>query len=169
MELYFMDLKCYIDNLYDRYCIYYNTSRNINIFNESIEICAHFTDIQGRTLITQKDIIDSFETNEICYVKVVDSIVLSSLIDFTEFLKKAVDTFVKPKRDHMCTYITGVLVTNSPLDDTLIQYVKKFKHSKSYLFSLHGWSEIRLLVINPEIEMIITNKPGKKAIKFYRF
>jgi len=169
MELYFMDLKCYIDNLYDRYCIYYNTSRKINILNESIDICAHFTDIQGRTLITQKDVIDSFETNEICYVKVVDNVELSSLIDYTEFLKKAVDTFVKPKRDHMCTYITGVLVTNSPLDDELIQYVKKFKYSKSYFFSLHGWSEIRLLLINPDIEKIITNKPGKKVIKFYKF
>jgi hypothetical protein len=164
-----MDSKSYIANLYNRYCIYYNTSRNAKILNESIDIYAHFNDVYGRTLITQKDIIDSFETNEICCVKKFDNINIPSLEAFTGFLKQAMDTFVKPKKDHMCTYITGVLVTESPLDDNSIRYVKKFRHSKSYLFSLHGWSEIRLLLVNPSNKIIIANKPGKKVIKFYNF
>lgn len=164
-----MDLISYIDNLYDRFSIYYNTNRNVNILNESIDILAQFKDVQGRTLLTQKDIIDSFETNEICYVKKIDTLDISSLTAFTEFLKKAIDTFVQPKRGHMCTYITGVLVTECPIDEDIKQFVQKFKYNKSYFFSLHGWSEIRLLVINPDIEKIITNKPGKKVIKFYKF
>ncbi|SHI73391.1 hypothetical protein [Lutispora thermophila] len=164
-----MDSLSYIGNLYDRFSIYYNTSRNVNILNESIDILAQYKDIQGRTLLTQKDIIDSFETNEICYIKKIDNMDISSLTAFTEFLKKAIDTFVQPKRDHMCTYITGVLVTECPLNEDITRFVQKFKYSKSYLFSLHGWSEIRLLVINPDIEKIIANRPGKKVIKFYKF
>lgn len=169
MELYYMDSKSYINYLYDRYCIYYNTNRNVNILNESIDIYAHFNEVYGRTLITQKDVIDMFETNELCYVKRIENVDMSSITAFTEFLKKAVDEFVQPKKDHMCTYITGVLVTECPIDENITQYVKKFKHSKSYFFSLHGWSEIRLLVVDPNNKNIITNRSAKKVIKFYNF
>ena len=64
-----MYVKAYIDDLYNRYSLYYDTNKNTNIFNENIDIFAQFKDIQGRTFLTSKDIIDTFETNEICFVK----------------------------------------------------------------------------------------------------
>lgn len=164
-----MDIISYFGNLFERYNIYYNTSKDVIILNEFIDIMAEFKDVHGRTFLSSKDIIDSYEINEICYVKRAEKIDILSFSNFTDFLKKAVDVYVQPKRDHMCTYITGVLVTEDSIEDELICAIKKFKYSKSYFFSLHGWCEIRLLIINPVKEQIITNKPGKKVIKFYSF
>ncbi len=164
-----MDMISYIGNLCERYSIYYNISRDVIVLNESIDIMAKFKDVHGRTFLGAKDVIDSYEINEICYVKHIENIDAISLSDFTGFLKKAVENYVEPKRDHMCTYITGIAVTQSDIKDENIRAIERFKYSKSYLFSLHGWSEIILLVINPGKEQIITNKPGKKVIKFYSF
>ena len=64
-----MDTYTYIGTLYNRYCIYYNTSKDVIVLGKTVDILAQYKDIQGRTLLTSKDIIDSFETNEICFVK----------------------------------------------------------------------------------------------------
>ena len=164
-----MDAKAYIDDLHDRYSLFYDTNRNADILNKTVDIFAQYKDIQGRTFLTSKDIIDSFETNEICFVKHFEKIDINSLIDFTEFLKKAAEKYVEPKRGHMCTHITGVIITQDDIDDELKRVIKKFKYSKSYFFTLHGWCEIRFLFINPAKEKIIANKPGKNVIKFYKF
>lgn len=159
----------YIGDLYDRYSIYYNTSKDVIVLDEPIDIAAYFKNLQVRTFLTQNDIIDSYESNEICYVKQIEKLDSSSLTGFTDFLKKAVDNYVQPDRNHMCTHITGVIVSETDIEAELIKMIEKFKYSKSYFFSLHGWSEIRLLYINPGKKEIITNKPGKKVIKFYKF
>ena len=164
-----MDAKAYIDDLHDRYSLFYDTNRNANILNKTVDIFARYKDIQGRTLLTSKDIIDSFEINEICFVKHFEKIDINSLIDFTDFLKKAAEKYAEPKRGHMCTYITGVIITQCDIDVELKSIIKKFKYSKSYFFTLHGWCEIRFLFINPAKENIIANKPGKKVMKFYKF
>ncbi len=163
-----MDINTYIDNLNNRYKIYYNVSNDVNILNETINIFAKFKDIKGRTFLTANDVIDTFEVNEICFVKHFERIDVASLIGFTEFLKKAAAKYVEPKKGHMCTHITGVIITLDDINDNLKSIINKFKYSKSYFFSLHGWCEIRLLVINPAKEEIVTNKPGKKVIKFYK-
>lgn len=164
-----MDINTYIGILYNRYCIYYNTSKDVIILDKTVDIFARYKDIQGRTFLTSKDIIDIFETNEICFVKHFEKIDTLSLLNFTEFLKKAAAKYVEPKRGHMCTYITGVIVTQDNIDDELKSIIKKFKYSKSYFFTLHGWCEIRLLVINPTKDEVISNKPGIKVMKFYTF
>lgn len=164
-----MDAKAYIDDLHDRYSLFYDTKKDVNILNETINIFAQFNDIQGRTFLTSKDIIDTFEINEICFVKHFDSFDATYLSQFIEFLKKAVLKYVEPKQGHMCSYITGVIITEDHLDDKLKRLIRKFKYSKSYFFTLQGWSEVRLLLINPAKEEIIANKPGRKVIKFYKF
>lgn len=164
-----MDTISYVKNLCERYDIYYNIIKDVIVLNESIDIVAKFKDVHVRTFLGPKDVIDSYEINEICYVKHIENLDIISLSDFTDFLKKAAENYVEPKKDHMCTYITGVAVTQSSINDELIRAIERFKYSKSYFFSLYGWSEIRLLVINPDKEQIITNKPGKKVIKFYSF
>lgn len=163
-----MDAKAYIDDLHDRYSLFYDTKKDVNILNETINIFAQFNDIQGRTFLTSKDIIDTFETNEICFVKYFEKIDSISLIDFTEFLKKAVIEYVEPREGHMCTHITGVIITEDDVDDELKKIIRKFRYSKSYFFTLRGWCEIRFLFINPVKKEIIANKPGKKVMKFYK-
>ena len=163
-----MYVKAYIDDLYNRYSLYYDTNKNTNIFNENIDIFAQFKDIQGRTFLTSKDIIDTFETNKICFVRHFDKIDAASLIGFTEFLKKAVIEYVEPREGHMCTHITGVIITENDVDDELKKIIRKFRYSKSYFFTLRGWGEIRFLFINPVKKEIIANKPGKKVMKFYK-
>ena len=164
-----MDAKAYIDDLHDRYSLFYDTNRNADILNKTVDIFARYKDIQGRTFLTSKDIIDSFETNEICFVKHFEKIDINSLLDFTEFLKRAAEKYVEPKRGHMCTHITGIIITQDDIDDELKRVIKKFKYSKSYFFTLHGWCETRLLLINPTKDKIIANKPGMKVIEFYKF
>ncbi|WP_049945120.1 hypothetical protein [Butyrivibrio sp. AC2005] len=66
-----------------------------------------------------------------------------------------------PEKDHMCSYITFVVMTSNDLDVNTIKAVQKFHYDKGYLFNFRGHSEARLAVISIESGKVVTNHSGK--------
>lgn len=162
-----MDLISYIDSLEGRFNKYFQITRNINILDMRLELHAKYTNIFGRTLITEKDVIDSYESNEQCFIKECKNINLEEVIHYGEFLKRVCIEVIKPHRKHKNTYVTGVLVTDSHVNESVKKYVKEFKFSKAYKLYFYGWSDVRLLIVNISDGSIITNKEGNSVIKVY--
>lgn len=163
-----MNAYDYLDLLEIKFQKYFDVSRNMYILDNKIDMFAVCNIVNSRTFITKNDIVDSYENNEYCFIKVFDSIDSMDIIYYCDFLKEALMTFVKPKANHMNSFITGVIICDD-LKEEVIDLVKKFKYSKSYKFYLYGWSEIRLILIDVKSQRVITNKPGKKVIKVYQF
>lgn len=162
-----MDYNLYLENLENKFYKYFTIEKNIFIKGIEINIFAKYFEKTGRTLITQKDVIDAFENYEYCFIKTYESISLKEIIEFEEFLKNAVESYVKPHYEHMCTYVTGVIVSKNILTEECIKEVKKFKYSKSFKFMLHGWCDVRLIAADLFSDAVITNKAGKSVKKVY--
>lgn len=162
-----MNTKDYLILLEKMYSSYFKIEKNVEILDMPIDIYARYSDVGGRTFMTQKDIIDKFEVNEFCFVKSFNEIDEISLNNFINFLKLTTEKLVNHNRDHKCTTITGIMVTEKSAGKDINKFITKYKYTKPYLFYLHGWSDIRLIMINLQDNNIITNKEGVKVKKVY--
>ncbi|SKA79344.1 hypothetical protein SAMN05443428_10339 [Caloramator quimbayensis] len=162
-----MDCNLYLENLEKKFNQYFTIEKNIFIKGIEINIFAKYFEKTGRTLITQRDVIDAFENYEYCFIKTYENISLREIIEFEEFLKHAAQIYVKPHSEHMCTHVTGIMVSKGIINDECIKEINKFKYSKSFKFMLHGWCDVRLIVADLFSDAVITNKAGKSVKKVY--
>jgi len=159
------DYLLLLEKMYDKH---FFIEKNVKVLDIPIDIYARYSDVGGRTFVTQKDIIDKFEVNEFCFVKSFTELNENNINDFINFLKMTTEKIVNPSRDHKSTTITGVIVSESSVNDSIIKTISKFKYTKPYLFYFHGWSDIRLIFIDLQNNNIITNKEGVKVKKVYQ-
>lgn len=157
----------YMENLFIKYKKNFNVSKNIDLCNKKVDLYAEHKGIGGRTFVTQKDIIDKFEFNEYCIVNLYNSISTNDVVEYTEYLKVLVNVLVKPHRDHKSSTITGVIVCDTPIDKNTENFINKFKYTKPYKLYFHGWSDIRLLLVDLRNNVVVPNKEGKKVKKVY--
>lgn len=154
-----------IEKMYEKH---FTLEKKAKVLDFPIDIYARYSDIGGRTFLTKKDIIDKFEVNEHCFVKSFQEFNESDLDNFINFLKMATEKIVNHSRDHKCSTITGVIISQNQVKENILKTITKFKFTKPYLFYLHGWSDIRLIFIDLQNENIITNREGKKVKKVYQ-
>jgi len=157
----------YIEKIREKFEKYFHIETDVAILGERIDMHASFINISGRTFLTQKDVIDKYETYELCYIKGYEDLTEEDVLKFREFLKKAVTEFVKPGADHMSTYITGVMVADR-IGSDVKRIIEEFKHSKAYMFYLRGWCDVRLVCVDLSAGNIMTNKAGNRVKKVYQ-
>jgi len=159
------DYLLFLENAYSKH---FTVEKDTQVMDLPIDIYARFSHVGGRTFVTQKDIIDKFETNEFCFVKSFSELNIDNINIFLTFLKMTAEKIVNPGRDHKCSYITGVIVSNGTVDTDIIKIISKFKYTKPYLFYFHGWSDIRLIIVDLKNNSVYTNSEGKKVKKVYQ-
>lgn len=163
-----MNYEAYIEMLKLKFEKHFHIETDIVVFENKIDMFAKFSDISGRTFITQNDIIDKCENHEYCYIKRYDNVTEEEVSAYGQFLKRIVDECIKPGKDHMSTYVTGVIIGNS-INDNAKRALKKYRYSKAFFLYLKGWCDIRLIYVGLDNSEIITNKDGKKVKKVYQF
>ncbi|MGH4140212.1 hypothetical protein [Clostridium sp.] len=157
----------YMENLFAKYNKNFDISKNIELCDKKISLFAEYRGVGGRTFMTQTDIIDRFEFNEYCVVKDYKNVNMEDVVEYTEYLKTVINTLVKPHREHKSSTITGVIVCSTPIDKSTENFIEKFKFNKPYKFYFHGWSEIRLLLVDLSNNLVISNKQGRRVKKVY--
>lgn len=163
-----MKYEGYIELLKSRFERHFSINTDVEVFNNKIDMLAKFSNISGRTFITKNDIIDRYENYEYCYIKKYDNITEEEAATYGQFLKKIVDECIKPGKDHMSTYVTGVIIGDN-INDNAKKMVEKYCYSRAYSFYLKGWCDVRLICVGLENNEIITNKVGRKVVKAYQF
>ena len=73
-----------------------------------------------------------------------------------------------PPENHMYTYLTLVVITDGGISPETIDFAKKYKFEKMYMFNIRGYVETRLVVISADEKQITTNGAGKPLVKAYR-
>jgi hypothetical protein len=157
----------YVGNLQKKFERHFNIEKNISILGETIDVHAKFSNVIGRTFITKKDVIDRCENYEYCYIKKLDTVTEEELAVYVRFLKKVVDECINPGKDHMSTYVTGVIIGNH-INDSVKKIIEQYSYSRAYSFYLRGWCDIRLICIGLNDNEVITNKAGKRVQKVYQ-
>lgn len=74
---------------------------------------------------------------------------------------------VKPYSGHRNTDVALIIVADK-IEENVFKQIKKIKHSKSYYFSLWGWSNYRLMAYEVSTGRSATNRLGTDLKKLVR-
>jgi len=72
-----------------------------------------------------------------------------------------------PEADHMYSFLTIVILTNKDISPDLEKQIKNFKFKKNYLFTIRGYAQGRLVVVNPNEKVFIANRASESLKTLY--
>lgn len=147
---------------------YFNITKSYNHVGLNIDLFALSFIRNERYMLSRKATIYTFENYEYVFVKSFKDLELGQLNRFLNALKEATKIFAHPIDGRMSTVITGVLVLDNELEESLKPHIKKFKFERSFSFGFKGWTYIRLVTVDLSKGEVITNKRGKEVKKFYK-
>jgi hypothetical protein len=73
-----------------------------------------------------------------------------------------------PPKDHMYSFLTVIILTDEQLDAAIKNKVNGYKFTKNYLFTIRGYAEGRIIVINVKDEEILLSKAAKKLEELFK-
>ncbi|MDR1832820.1 MAG: hypothetical protein LBQ97_08865 [Fusobacteriaceae bacterium] len=73
-----------------------------------------------------------------------------------------------PEKDHMYSFLTVVILTNLTFGGIIREKVNKYKFTKNYMFTVRGYSEGRIIMVNVENQDILLSRAAKKMEKFFK-
>lgn len=159
-----MNMSNYTSLLSQRLKTYFEVKTN----KYNVDLFASTSLILGRTMVSQKDIIDKFESNEYILVKFFDEFSSENVNTFIDYIKTTPELLVKPNKNHKSSYINAIMVCNDITATSSINKIKKFKYEKFYRFYFQGFCEIRLFAVDIENNKVFSNKAGKSFKKVYQ-
>jgi hypothetical protein len=162
-----LETNDYLDFIQKKFDTHFIIDLDTYIIDRKIDMLAKCNLILGRTLISKNDIIDRYESNEYIVVKTYNAACKNDIVDFLEFTSKLPSTLVKPHKEHRNSYINAVMVCGTIDDLKNVEYFKNFKFTKIYKFYLHGFCEIRAVLVNLKNSSVVTNKAGNQLNKVY--
>lgn len=104
------------------------------------------------------------EANETMFLVLADQLDESFYDQCVRALWKEGISRIKPHKEHMYTYVTLVFLTDSAAGEVK-RKVRKTSGHKDFLFSLYGWSDLRIAVKDMEDGSVQTNRMGRELIK----
>lgn len=156
-----------LETLLQSYSAYFDVEKNVVMDDIHYHALAQYHSRSEKYLLTKKAKLWAAETNEYVFFKVCNRLdsetfqKLSSNI-ITESLK-----MIKPHNEHMFTYISMVVLADD-IDEAAKKEFVNFSFRKNFLFSLHGWTELRIAVFNLAEKTIETNSLGKELRKNFK-
>jgi len=163
-----LDTKTYLGRLKNKYQEYFDLKEQPAFFPFPLDLYAHFYQNNEKFFGSKRVNLWRMTTDEHCFLKIYDSLDAAQVEDMVNALKLIISYVVKPSHDHMKTILTGVIITNNTVSSETIDYIEKFRYSQSFKFYLHGWCDLRLILINLSSGQVFTNKAGKEVLNFYQ-
>ena len=171
-----MDNRSYLTSLKERYTHYYNVFEGCDKCRMwDADLVAEYIVRHERCAFTRKLLLYAQEEYEHCFVRTyAKALAASQVLDFAGLLKGSIDHVVKPHADHVRTILTGVMITDKGCEPDVLSAVTKFRFSKPFKFYLHGWCEIRLVVVDLLDGAVFhnlgkTSRFKKQVMSFYDF
>lgn len=145
---------------------YYNVIPSEEGESPLLCVCEFFQKSEGYVMFRKANIW-TIEAEEFIYMYSVPELTEDI---FKELKQRAYDDGMKRAHigsGHMCTYVTAVFLCDSCTEEARKLLQKSSVH-KTFLFSLHGWLDLRLAVYEAGDGSITTNRAGKATGDFMR-
>ncbi len=145
-----MDVEQFADMLESRLSGYFDIHRDVCWDGCVFGFKADFSARMNQTVLTKSRIVDFCETREILLFSVEENFSSEKAASGMDFCRCRLDEIVEPSRHHKSTVITRIFAVPSFLSEEekkkVLSMVRKFRYSKSHLFMLHGFSEVRAVL-----------------------
>lgn len=160
--------KAYLQELLHRYQANFDITENYELGEKTYDAYAWFYSFSEKYVLKKEAQLWAIKAFEHVLFKDTIEISKETLTD----LRNEIETCIEPnlvrknnrypEKDHMCSYITLVLMTDNDPDELTKKAIKKFSFDKGYLFNFRGHCEVRLCVVSMNTGNVFTNKMGKE-------
>lgn len=156
-----------LDRLLAYYSSYFDIYRDKDLLGSRIPALAEFHSRTEKYILVKKANIWAMESHEYLFFFLEPDLTDIRLLEISSLLIRAEKELVKPHSEHMYTYISGIILTEG-IHELLPALIRKIKFRKSYKFSIHGWCQLRLTVMDVAYSRVWANRDGKELKKSLR-
>lgn len=157
----------FLETLRDSYSAYYDIHENESFTDLPLVFRADYSSRNEKYWLTKNIKVWGNETNEHVYMFAAESFdkeLVDNCIDFA--LADGLPR-VKPHKEHQYTNIAAIFVAES-FDPATAKHIAKRSFSKSYKFSLHGYTELLTAAVELGTESTRTNSAGRPLEAYFR-
>ncbi|WP_051656926.1 hypothetical protein [Butyrivibrio sp. AE3004] len=162
--------NAYLQELLRRYQANFDIFENYRLGEQIYPAYAWFCSLSEKYVLKKEAQLWAIKAFEhVLFVKE-DSINEQTLDQFMHTIKEEAEPVLVrkhekyPEKDHMCTYITFIILASEDPDKQTQKAISKFHFDKGYLFNFRGHSETRIAVISMASGNIWTNRSGKDLV-----
>lgn len=109
----------------------------------------------------------SAENYEYSYIFSAEKLTTSMVSECIDFALADGMPKIKPHSEHMCSYITVIILADQ-IENDAIQKVRKSRYTKNFHFSLHGWMALKVLAKDMGDGFLYTNREGRDLIELFK-
>ena len=109
----------------------------------------------------------SVKHNEYLFVKhFTDTVTMEKLQPYLELLRQRMQK-LQTTTEHMSSLFALVIICEQGMPDGLKKELASFKYHKDYCFSLKGWSDLAVYVVDIPKQEVAYNKAGRKTSNYF--
>ena len=159
-----MGLQEQLERLLNAYSRHYDIKRDVQTEGGFFPAEAVFYLRDEHYLVRRDKRFYAVEQHEYAYfhtTQALDAEALQILIDRSLQAGRAE---VKPHKEHMCSFVTLVVLAET-IDPEAKKVLKKTRFHKNYRLSLHGWMEFHIAAMECSTASFLSNPAGRVARK----
>lgn len=162
-----MNCKEYLEIFTRRIEPYYDIKETKTPLPFSLQAELHASD-EGYFLVRNLKTYSVQHHEYIYVVTITQTLTMEIVKPYLDYIKNIMIN-LKTTTEHMNSLFSLVLLCTEGCDPLIQTSLCKLKYSKNYCFSLKGWSDLAIYLINFPLQKIYCNKIGKKNLKLYSF
>lgn len=153
-----------LEKLLSAYSHLYDIDRNVQAEEHVYPATATYYLRDENYLISKQHVLSAVEQHEYVYFHVTDHLTAADLQSHMDLSKRVGLSRVKPHKEHMCSYVTLVVLANT-LDPEAVKLIKKTRFRKNYRMTFHGWMEYHVAAMEASTNRFYSNPAGAGARK----
>jgi hypothetical protein len=153
-----------LEKLLNAYSHHYNIFRNVAVDGGSFPAAAFFFLRDENYLLSRKHVLSAVENYEYVYFYVAEHLSAEELQKQIDLSMKAGMSNIKPNKDHMSSFVTLVVLSDT-IEVDAQKLIKKTRMRKNFRLALHGWMEYHIAAMEISTHSFLSNPAGKEARK----
>lgn len=153
-----------LELLLKAYSYSYEITRDVQVEGDSFPAAAFFFLRDEHYLVRRDMRLYATEQHEYAYFAVADHLDAAGLQRQIDLSLKAGLAQVKPHKEHMCSYVTLVILAETIAPDAK-KLLKRTRFHKNFRFTFHGWMEYHIAAMECSTMSFFSNPAGREARK----
>lgn len=151
-----------LESVLKSYTRFYNIKRDD--VEPPFDAEAEFISHNEQYILVKAAKIAEIDSNEFVYFKSVDRLTEETLTELDKTAWERGLSKVNPGPGHRNSDVSLIIIADK-IDEDAFKLARKLKHSKSYLFTFHGWSNYKLIAIDLSDNRTTFNRQGRTLKK----
>ena len=153
-----------LEKLLSAYSHLYDIDRSVQVEDITYPATATYYLRDENYLISKQHVLSAVEQHEYVYFHLTDHLSADDLQSQMDLSKRVGLSRVKPHKDHMCSFVTLVVLANT-IDPEAVKLMKKTRFRKNYRMCFHGWMEYHVAAMEVSTNRFFSNPAGAGAKK----